>query len=145
MRSKAASLLKIYCDGGARGNPGPAAGAFVVMDGKKIVYKNSRFLGTTTNNVAEYSAAYDALKWLAVYKKNVHRKLVFFLDSELVVRQLSGEYKIKSPKLKTLASKIKTLEKRMASEISYNYVPRAKNKLADEMVNKQLDKSLSEI
>ena len=143
MQTKAASLLKVYCDGGARGNPGPAAGAFVVVEDNKIIHTSSRFLGSTTNNVAEYSAAYDALRWLAVNKKSAHSKPSFFLDSELVVRQLSGSYKIKSPKLKPLAAKIKALEKKVTGGVSYNYIPRTKNKLADELVNKQLDKSLS--
>lgn len=138
------SGLKIYCDGGARGNPGPAAGAFVVIIEKKIVYSDSRYLGKTTNNVAEHSAVYDALVWLSKNKNFLKSSASFFLDSQLVVRQLSGTYKIKSPNLKPLVLKTKALEKTIGSKVDYNYIPRAKNKLADELVNKQLDKSLSE-
>ena len=87
--------LKIFCDGGARGNPGPAAAAFVVFSGNKTLAKEGKYLGSTTNNQAEYNAVLLAMKWLLKNKSNIDGKKVdFYLDSELVVKQLMGEYKV---------------------------------------------------
>ena len=134
--------LTIYCDGGARGNPGPAASAFVVMKGDNIIYKGSRYIGESTNNVAEYNAVLLALKWLEengeIY---VNYKASFVLDSELVVKQLNGLYKIKDEKLKKLAILVKEVEKNIKGKISYTSVARNKNRLADFLVNKTLDES----
>src|SRR3989304_1856129 len=103
--------LKIFCDGGARGNPGPAAWAFVVYEEKnKIVAQKNEKIGITTNNVAEYMAVIEALKWLGAYReKNSGRpveKIDFFLDSQLVVSQLNGFYKVKNQRLRELVIKI---------------------------------------
>lgn len=151
-RETTGGLLKIYSDGGARGNPGPAAAAFVVIDKGKVVFNRSKYLGVTTNNVAEYEGVIMALNWLAensskLNKKNAH----FFLDSELVVNQLSGEYKVKSQNLRPLVEKAKKLEREITGEIfskdgdsvnlAYKSVPRAENKLADYLVNKTLDEN----
>lgn len=143
MKKYQLSKLTVYCDGGARGNPGIAASAFVVLDGSKVIHYSSRFLGVETNNVAEYSAVNDALEWL-LEKHSGKKEIKFYLDSELIVNQLSGKYKIKSPKLIPLAAKAKRLEKELQSDVSYNHVSRNKNKIADELVNKELDKFLSE-
>lgn len=132
--------LKIYCDGGARGNPGPAAAAFVVVDNGKAVYKGSRYLGVTTNNVAEYKAVLMALSWLINNSQKVGSdRVYFFLDSQLVTRQLTGDYKIKSRNLKPLLVKIKKLEGKGNFNAIYKSVPRTKNRLADFLVNKVLD------
>jgi ribonuclease HI len=71
--------LIVYCDGGARGNPGPAAAAFAVIKDGKMFYKDSRFLGKATNNVAEYAAVVMALKWLS--KKNLDNKNILLILS----------------------------------------------------------------
>src|SRR3989344_4328983 len=101
---------KIYTEGGARGNPGFGAAAFVVLEDSKVIYKGSKFLGTVTNNEAEYTAVIIALEWL---KKNLPkyfgREVRFFLDSQLVVQQLNGFYKVKSDNLKSLITTIKIL------------------------------------
>ena len=103
---KTDNQLVVYCDGGARGNPGPAATGFLIKDsrGSTLVAKGE-LLGRATNNVAEYQAVIKALKWLV---KNGRRlfsgcqlkgEIIFFLDSQLVVNQLNGVYKIKNLKM----------------------------------------------
>lgn len=133
--------LKIFCDGGARGNPGPSAGAFVVLEGTRVIYKKSAYLGVGTNNLAEYKALILALFWLVKnFKSAVLEKTDFYLDSELVVRQLNGDFKVKHKNLKLIFLKAKSLEKEFGGTINYNYVSRTKNRLADFLVNKELDK-----
>lgn len=140
-RESRTKSVVIYCDGGARGNPGPAAAAFVLFDRTKIVHKGSEYLGITTNNVAEYRAVIMALNYLL---KNVkilkNKRVVVFVDSELVAKQLLAQYKIKSLKLKPLVVEIRDLEEKIDREIAYKLVPRSKNRLADFLVNKQLDR-----
>lgn len=126
--------LEIYCDGGARGNPGPAASAFIVYENKKIIHKEGKALGVTTNNVAEYTAVIMALTWL-----KEATSVTFFLDSELVVKQLTGLFKIKDEKLKELAINVKELERKFSGEIFYKSVRRESNAVADALVNETLD------
>ncbi len=135
--------LKIYCDGGARGNPGPASAAFVVEKGGKVIFKNSKYLGNATNNIAEYNAVILALRWLLGVSSIKYQvsSIQVFLDSELVAKQLSGLYKIKNENLRNLFFTVKTLEKKIGKEISYTNVSRTKNKLADFLVNKTLDEN----
>lgn len=137
--------LRIFTDGGARGNPGPAASAFAIFSGEKLIYKNYKFLGTATNNVAEYNAVLLAYNYLFDNKnKYFGNNLNFFLDSELVVNQLSGNYKIKKEELIKLASIIKSLEKELNfKKIIYTFVRREKNIFADKLVNICIDKNIS--
>ena len=138
--------LFIYVDGGARGNPGPAASAFAVLIKGKEIYNESRFLGKATNNVAEYNAVLMAYKWLANYSdKKRYSKIIFFLDSQLVVKQLSGLYKIKSKNLKPLIISIKKMEDNLKINIFYNFIPRNKNHRTDFLVNKILDENIKKI
>lgn len=132
------SFLTIHTDGGSRGNPGPAACAFVSERDGKIIEERSRFLGTATNNVAEYKGVILALEWL-MENKPVYDEVLFLLDSELVVKQLTGLYKIKNPDLLTLS---KIINKHIIStgiKIYFKNVPREQNKKADFLVNKELD------
>ena len=133
------SILTIYSDGGARGNPGPAACAFVVEENGKTIFKKAKFLGRATNNVAEYLGVMEALKWLLENKNTVSCQIVLKLDSQLVVRQLTGVYKIKKEHLKDLFIKIKSMERKLP-QLEYLYIPRSQNKLADSLLNKELDK-----
>lgn len=136
-------FLKIYTDGGARGNPGFAACAFVVVRDGRVIYKDSLFLNTTTNNVAEYTGVIYALEWLTKNWKNFpEEKIFFFLDSELVVKQLTGKYKIKSKHLKILATRVKKIESQIGKKIVYKLVGREKNTLADSLVNKKIDENI---
>jgi len=129
--------LKIFCDGGSRGNPGPAASGFAVYKKKKLIYKDSLYLGVATNNVSEYMSVLIALKWSE--KNSGKADLYFTLDSQLVKKQLTGEYKIKNQKLIELSIKIKALEKKIFGDIVYNWSPREHNKIADQLVNDELD------
>lgn len=137
-------IINVYTDGGSRGNPGPSASGFAVILNGKIIHKGSSYLGQGTNNQAEYNAVIIALNWLnendsVFYKKDIH----FFLDSELVTNQLTGKYKIKDQKLKALAIIAKKLENNIPVKITYHAVRREKNKLADGLVNEELDKHTS--
>jgi ribonuclease HI len=132
-------LTKIYCDGGARGNPGPAAAAFVVEREGKVIFKGSKYLGRTTNNSAEYQAVILALGWLMKNSEKVSDKIVFVLDSELVVNQLQGNFRVKNEKLRNYFFTIREMETKSNLKLSYVSVPRAKNKLADFLVNNLLD------
>lgn len=134
-------LLKIYCDGGARGNPGSAAAAFVVERQGKVIFKNAKFLGKATNNVAEYSAALLAMKWLSKFSNKEFDEVLFVLDSELVAKQLAGLFKIKNENLRSLYFSVKEEEKKIPLRISFTAVPRNKNRLADLLVNRTLDEN----
>lgn len=135
--------LVIYSDGGARGNPGPAAAAFIINRNGRVIHSQGKYLGISTNNFAEYSGVLIALTWLKRNPNKIVRKVKFFLDSELVVNQLKGEYKIKNPKLKEVMSKIKKIEKDLKNKIEYDSIPRTKNKIADHLVNKVLNQKLA--
>ena len=132
-------MIKVFCDGGSRSNPGPAAYGFVVYDDQKIIHKGKGYIGIATNNFAEYTAVIQALLWLS--EKFKKHNLNFYLDSNLVVSQLRGIFKIKSASLRELIFKIKSLETTFG-KISYWHIPRSKNKEADELVNQALDEEL---
>lgn len=135
--------LTIHTDGGSRGNPGPSACAFVVEEGVEILHTGSKFLGKATNNHAEYSGVVLALDWLNTQKQitNHYSQITFFLDSELIVRQINGRYKVKDENLKKLHTEVNNKTREMAKEISFKNVPREQNKIADRLVNEILDKN----
>src|SRR3989344_1482565 len=88
--------ISVYTDGGSRGNPGPAACAFVIKDeNQKILFWKGVYLGVATNNIAEYSAVVEAFHYLNDQITNPKTQIDFYLDSELVVKQLNGVYKIR--------------------------------------------------
>jgi len=135
--------IKIFSDGGARGNPGPAACAFVAVKSGKVVYSQAKFLGKTTNNVAEYNGLLIALTWLFNNQKLFTERVInIYLDSQLVVQQLNGSYKIKNLKIKPLAFRAKNLERLIKNKVNYFFVPRSKNKLADALLNKKIDENI---
>ena len=103
------AAIDVYTDGGSRGNPGPAACAFVVMNAGRIIASGSKFLGTVTNNVAEYNGVILALAWLMANSELTNKDIVFHLDSELVVKQLTGLYKVKEEHLKELVASVKNM------------------------------------
>jgi ribonuclease HI len=131
--------ISIYCDGGSRGNPGKAASAFVVQKGKRVIFSDSKYLGKTTNNVAEYSAVAFALEWVLENKNLVGEEINFILDSELAVKQILGVYKVKNKNLKELHTKIKKMLSEIKLKINFTRVEREKNKIADYLVNEKLD------
>ncbi len=136
------SKLITFTDGGSRGNPGPSAvGVVIKNDKNEIVLKASKYIGETTNNVAEYEALILALqKAKGIFKTQKIKKgdLECYLDSELVVRHLNHEYKIKDEGLQLLFIKVWNLMLEYNS-VKFIHIPREKNKLADELVNRELD------
>jgi ribonuclease HI len=138
------SKLSIYTDGGARGNPGPAAlGVYIENEKGEELGRIGKRLGETTNNIAEYSAIVEALLWALEHKeKETIEGISFFMDSQLAYSQLSGLYKIKNSNIRDLVFKIHQLEQELKVPIFYNHIPREKNKKADFMVNQALDNNL---
>lgn len=128
--------LVAYCDGGARGNPGPAAlGVSIQTPEGDEIDAIAEFLGEETNNVAEYSAVLAAVRRAAALGA---RGLRVISDSQLVVEQLNGRYKIKQPRLQRLALEVRDAA-RTLDEVTYEHVRRAGNARADALVNEALD------
>jgi ribonuclease HI len=132
----ASSAIKANIDGGARGNPGPSAYGVVVRDAKgEVIAELSDYLGIQTNNYAEYSGLLAALEF-AVREK--HPSLKVLSDSELLVRQMQGRYKVKSPGLIDLYDRARALVRKL-EHFSIDHVLRQYNKDADALVNQVLD------
>ena len=130
--------LFIFCDGGSRGNPGPAAAAAVIKNaaGKTRVLCG-KYLGIATNNQAEYASVELALQKV---KENIEdvNEIHFYLDSKLVVNQLSGLYKTKNNRLREAVLRIRMLENGLG-KIYYQHISREKNQEADRLVNEVLN------
>jgi len=126
----------VHTDGAARGNPGPAAVGVVIQDDSgRVIYETSRSLGVRTNNEAEYLAFITALEYL---RESRPEGVEFNLDSELVVRQLNGQYKVKEPRLQALHGQA-TMLLNLFPRHSIRHVRREQNKRADELANEALD------
>ena len=136
MKQMANKHLVINTDGGARGNPGPAGiGLVIKNEAGELLYSYGGYIGETTNNVAEYSALIKALE------ESVNlggTSLLIQMDSELIVKQMQGVYKIKQPTLQELATKVLALLKKFES-YNFVHVRREFNKEADALVNQALD------
>lgn len=134
-------ILKIFTDGGSKGNPGPASiGIVFYLDGKKI-FTHREDIGVATNNEAEYAAVIQALEKLkgpsfaeATAGKQ-SSKIEFYSDSQLLVKQVNGFYKVKNARIREFILKIRILEREIGVPISYHQVPREKNTVADALVN----------
>ncbi|MCG2686270.1 ribonuclease HI family protein [Candidatus Parcubacteria bacterium] len=134
-------MLLLRSDGGARGNPGPAGAGFVLEDSSgNEVEQGSEFLGKATNNEAEYQALILGMR---AAQKHSPRELRCFLDSQLVVNQLNGLFRIKKAHLAKLVVKVRELE-RGFKKVEYHYVPREQNGRADKLVNKAIDEVLAD-
>jgi ribonuclease HI len=157
--------LIVHTDGGARGNPGPAAIGVVIENetsdkrqgtgSTKEIAAFGKRIGETTNNVAEYTAVIEALLWLKnnptrlqtpersdggqVTEYSNKQIIEFYLDSTLVVNQLNGLFKVKDAHLRELLSTIRILEQEVGAAVHYAHVPREQNVRADILVNKALD------
>ncbi len=126
----------LFADGGSRGNPGPAASGAVLLDPHgEVIEELSEFLGVATNNVAEWTALELGLQ--AALKRNI-RTLNVRMDSELVVKQLSGEYRVKHPGLQPLYRRVRALLSQFEN-VHIAHVRRKDNALADALVNQVLD------
>jgi len=131
----------IHTDGGARGNPGPAGiGAVLKDETGLLVAEVSGYIGETTNNQAEYKAVIAALEQA---KSLGALEVALFADSELVVKQLNKQYKVKHPELAPLYIKVYNLSQAF-KKITFTHVRREANKEADALVNKAIDKYLAE-
>jgi ribonuclease HI len=131
----------IFSDGGARGNPGPAAIAFLILSEKgQVLMANSRYVGSRTNNQAEYEALIAALESAV---KLQAQEVVCHLDSELVAKQVTGEYSVKNSELRKLWNKVIELNRNF-KKVSFISVPRTNRQIqkADALVNEALDRKL---
>lgn len=128
--------VRIFTDGGARGNPGPAAIGVVIHDNDSASsVEHGEYIGETTNNQAEYRA----LLWALEHALKIGvREAQCFLDSELVVKQLRREYRVRDSALGEIFIKVWNLAQRF-EKISFTHIPRSKNKEADFLVNRALD------
>ncbi|MCX5686020.1 MAG: ribonuclease HI family protein [Candidatus Omnitrophica bacterium] len=128
----------IYADGGSRGNPGPAGIGVVILDEKKKRIKElSKYIGETTNNNAEYNALICGLEEALSLKAD---EAVVYLDSELVARQINGEYRVKNEEIKPLFERALAALKGFKS-FEIKHIDRLKNKEADKLVNKAINLS----
>ena len=141
------SKFIIHTDGGSRGNPGPAS-IGVVIEGTAETKKYGEYIGETTNNEAEYKAVIFALKKLKQLigkeKAKSEAEVEIHLDSELLVSQLNGEYKIKEKRLQELFLEIWNL-KQDFKKVLFKHISREDNRGADKLVNQALDKELSKL
>ncbi|MDA3836029.1 MAG: ribonuclease HI family protein [Nanoarchaeota archaeon] len=133
-------MITTNSDGGARGNPGPAGIGLIIRDGDKILEEYGAFIGTATNNVAEYKGIIKALELVSKYTQG---EITCIMDSELIIKQLLGEYRVKNPRMKELFLEVQKLQNRF-DKIHYVHVKRNQKyqKMADYMVNKALDEKL---
>ena len=129
----------LRCDGGARGNPGPGALGYVLLDPRgHEVEARGEYLGAVTNNVAEYRALIAGLEAAARHGAS---SVTVRMDSELVVRQMTGEYRVKNAGLKPLHQKAHDVQLKI-TKVKYLAVRREENARADQLVNETLDKVL---
>lgn len=135
--------VRIYTDGGARGNPGPAGIGAVIIDldqgsEGEVLAEISEYIGETTNNQAEYQAVIAGLKKAADLKA---QEVEIVSDSELLVKQCRGEYKVKDPDLAKLFMKVWNLQQNF-KKVIFNHTLRSGNKEADRLVNEAIDKQM---
>jgi ribonuclease HI len=131
--------LKIFTDGCARGNPGPAGAGYVITDmDEKVLEEGSKFLGKSeTNNVAEYGALIVGLsKAMNISTGTLH----VYSDSELLVKQLNGDYRISKPHLRDLAEQVRKLVRNF-KKVTFHHIKRSKNSRADALANKAVDEA----
>ena len=130
---------KIYTDGGARNNPGPAGCGVVIKDAQgKTISQHKKFLGELTNNQAEYGGVIYAME---IAQEKSYKNLQFFLDSELLVGQLSQNYKVKNEGLAKLFVQVWNLIQSF-DKVTFEHIPREKNKEADALVNQAIDEAV---
>lgn len=133
-------MIFVYCDGASRGNPGPASyGVSIVDDGGAIVAEFGEQLGIRTNNYAEYQGVIAALRYLST---TAHRDVTIRMDSKLVIEQLAGRWKVKSPDMRELVAEASRLLGPFRATLQW--IPREENSRADELANQALDGSVAE-
>lgn len=133
-------VVRLYTDGASRGNPGPAALGAVITDAEgRVLQELSEYLGTRTNNFAEYRALQRGLEAARALAADV---VHCFLDSQLVVRQLTGQYRVKHAQIRPLFEEVQRLA-RTFRQVTYTHVMRADNAAADALANAALDRALA--
>jgi probable phosphoglycerate mutase len=138
-RNSDAEWIVAHCDGGSRGNPGPAGcGAYITTAKGEPLAELSNYLGKRTNNYAEYSALLAALEWAL---KHNHPRLRVVADSELMVKQMQGRYQVKSPDLRPLWEEARRRAAQLES-FRIDHVLRNKNKEADRLANEAMDRGM---
>jgi ribonuclease HI len=138
-RGVMADGLMAHCDGGSRGNPGPAGYGAVVEDGQgRVVARLSEFLGIQTNNYAEYAGLLACLTWAL---EHGYKKLKVVSDSELMVKQMKGQYKVASPGLRPLWEEAKRLSRQL-EKFEMGHTLRGGNKEADRLANEAMDRGM---
>ena len=138
-KAGAGEWLTAHCDGGSRGNPGPAGYGAVITDGAgQVVARLSEFLGIQTNNYAEYSGLLAVLKWALEHGQ---RKLRVVSDSELMVKQMKGQYQVASPGLRPLWEEAKGLARKLDG-FEMSHTLRGGNKEADKLANDAMDRGM---
>ncbi len=132
---------QIYSDGASRGNPGPAGIGAVILDEKgKTLHEIAKYIGETTNNVAEYEALLAALEYCV--KKKIS-PVEILADSQLLIRQMAGEYKVKHPNIIPLHQKARKYLAHL-TVVGFKHVPRELNKAADKLANEGIDRHFAE-
>jgi len=140
------NVLRVFTDGGSRGNPGDSSiGVYVENENKKQLAGFGRAIGITTNNVAEYKAVIEALDWIIENRRALSQntKIHFFLDSKLVCSQIIGIFKVKNSDLRSLLFSVRDREAQIDLPIYYKHISREQNEKADAFVNEALDKTLT--
>jgi ribonuclease HI len=135
-----AKELEVFVDGGSRGNPGHAGGGFAVYSAGKLVHKGSEYFGEITNNQAEYLALRLALR--EIYAKFGNVKIKCCMDSQLVVEQMNGNYKVKSENIQPLFTEIQRITDQFKS-FSIKHIRREQNQLADKLANDAMNRKNS--
>jgi ribonuclease HI len=131
--------ISVFTDGGSRGNPGISGfGVAVYNEQPKIIHQISKFIGIKTNNEAEYSALLEALTWVRDHQSEF-TEVKFHSDSQLLVRQINGKYKVKAANIKPLYQLALSLISDIHLPCSFHEIPREKNSLADELANRAMD------
>ncbi|HPJ16626.1 MAG TPA: ribonuclease HI family protein [Candidatus Woesebacteria bacterium] len=131
--------IKIYTDGGSRGNPGISGFGLVVIDeANQIVYQQSQSLGIKTNNEAEYAGALSAISWL-VANQSRFTSAQFISDSQLMICQINGQYKVKAANLIPLYQQLISLISQVKIPLTFSHTLREGNQLADQLANQAMD------
>lgn len=129
-------VLKVYTDGGSKGNPGPASIGIVFKINEKTIFTHKESIGIATNNDAEYKALIKAMLKIKSQKSKIKiEKIEFYSDSRLMINQVKGLFKVKSGKIREYILKIRSLEQEIDLPISYHYISREENYHADLLVN----------
>lgn len=132
-------ITEIYVDGGSRGNPGKAGGGFAIYENGRLVSKGSEYFGERTNNQAEYLALRLALRETYA-RMGATVDVECYMDSQLVVEQMNGNYKVKSENVRPLHEEVRRIADQFKS-FRISHIPREKNGVADAMANEAMDRA----